>query len=308
MSASRIVVVGSTNTDMIFRSPRIPDAGETLLGAMFAMAAGGKGANQAVAAARLGGNVTFVARVGADDLGRASIQGFQKDGIDTRYIVIDQSASSGVAAILVDQESGQNRIIVASGANARLTIDDVRAATDAIREASVVVCQLETPLDVVEEALTIAHRHGVPTILNPAPAQSLPARLFPLITYLTPNEIEAAQLVGGVWKAEDASAAYADLADKLRSRGVDAVIVTLGADGCFVLDNSGSEHIPGRRVDKIVDTTAAGDCFTGALAVRLGEGAPLPIAIDFANRAAALSVGRAGAQPSLPYRAELEAR
>ncbi|HEY3329418.1 MAG TPA: ribokinase [Capsulimonadaceae bacterium] len=306
MKQPKVVVVGSTNTDMVFRSQRVPEAGETILGGTFAMVAGGKGANQAVAAARLGAAVTFVAKVGRDSLGEQAVAAFQADGIDTSYIAVDDTASSGVAAILVDDVTGQNRIIVASGANAALTVADVEAASTAIRTADIVVCQLEVPLDAVVAALTIAHGAGVPTILNPAPAMALPAAIFPLVTYITPNEIEAGQMLEGTGCDVPASD-YTACAAIIRSLGVETVITTLGGDGAYILTSAGPAKVEGRRVKEVVDTTAAGDCFTGALATALAEQRTLADAIDFANRAAAISVTRAGAQPSLPSRFEVDA-
>lgn len=306
MKRSRIVVVGSANTDMVFRSNRLPEAGETLLGARFSMVAGGKGANQAVAAARLGGDVAFVARVGRDSLGEAAIDGFRRDSIDTAHIAVSDDAASGVAAILVDETTGQNRIIVASGANAQLSVEDVRAAGKAIAAADMLVCQLEVPLEAVSEALAIAQRSGVPAILNPAPARKLPLGLIAMVSYLIPNEIEANQLAFGEQATDRISPP--DAAAKLRATGAGTVIVTLGADGAYALSAGGELRVSGRRVAQVVDTTAAGDCFTGALAVALAEGRGLAPAISFANRAAAISVTRPGAQPSIPTRAEVDAQ
>ncbi len=306
MQEVNIVVVGSTNTDMVFRSPRVPGAGETILGGSFAMVAGGKGANQAVAAARLGGRVTFVAKVGADSLGEQAIAAFQREGMDTKFVTVAAFEASGVAAILVDETSGQNRIIVASGANASLSRADVEVASDAIASADIVVCQLEVPVDTVMATLEIAHRHGVSTILNPAPAAALPAAIFPLVSYLTPNEVEAQQMLAGLGVA-DPPTDPAKCAMYLREAGVGNVVVTLGGDGAYVLTADGATQVAGRRVPQVVDTTAAGDCFTGGLAVALAEGRSLAESVDFANRAAGISVTRAGAQPSLPTRAEVEA-
>jgi len=303
MKRPRIVVVGSTNTDMVFRSARLPEAGESLPGATFAMMAGGKGANQAVAAARLGGDVTFVAKIGADWLGESALEGLKSDGIDTRFVAVSAHSASGVAAVLVDEGTGQNRIIVAVGANGQLSVDDVRAASGAISNADIVVCQLEMPLESVQETLTIAMRSGVPAILNPAPAQPLPDGLLEMVAYLVPNEIEARQLAFGFQDGVVGEPEAA--ADQLVRLGAKAVIVTLGGDGALVVSNSDRFQVPGNAVARVVDTTAAGDCFTGALAVALAEGSALRDAIDFANRAAAISVTRPGAQPSLPMRAEV---
>jgi ribokinase len=300
MTQIRIVVVGSSNTDLVVRAPRLPMPGETVLGGAFLRAHGGKGANQAVAAARLGAQVTFVARLGCDSFGDEAVAHFAAEGLDTRYVVRDPDVHSGVALIGVDEGRGENSIIVAPGANMRLSVQDIKAAEEAIRSASVVVCQLEVPLETVAAALSIARAAGVRTILNPAPAQPLPDELLRLATVLTPNEGEAALLAGdpGLAPAEDARI--------LRKRGVANVLVTLGSEGALLVNEEGETHIPGRKVTNVVDTTAAGDCFTGALAVAIGEGRSLEQAAQFAGTAAAISVTRSGAQPSLPTRAEVE--
>jgi len=296
-----IVVVGSSNTDMIIRLDRIPRPGETILGGEFVTAAGGKGANQAVAVARAGGQVTFVARVGRDLLGEQALRGFEKDGIDTSAIVRDPSAPSGVALIFVAKD-GENVIAVAPGANGRLAAADVRRAARAFSGAAALVMPLETPLATVLAAADLAAKAGVPVILNPAPARALPARLLERVTVLTPNETEA-ELLTGVRVTDERSAGRA--AARLRNRGVEVVVITLGAGGAFVSGGAADGVVPGFRV-KAVDTTAAGDVFNGALAVALGEGQPLVDAVRFANAAAALSVTKVGAQPSAPHRGEIE--
>lgn len=296
----KIVVVGSSNTDMVARVPALPRPGQTVLGTSFEIAPGGKGANQAVAAARLGGEVTFVARVGADLFGERAVRGFEADGIRTDTIARDPEAPSGVALIGVDEITGENSIIVAPGANARLSPADIDNAAGAIAKADILVCQLEVPLEAVQRALTIARKAGVRTILNPAPARPLPSELLGYVSYLTPNETEAVELAGILEENPHRAA------QKLLAAGVGAVVVTLGADGALVVDSRGERRIPALVVERVVDTTAAGDCFTGALAVALGEGRAVDEAAAFACQAAALSVTRAGAQPSLPYRAEVE--
>lgn len=296
----KVTVVGSSNTDMIIQVPHIPKPGETILGGTFSVAPGGKGANQAVAAARAGGEVTFVAKVGHDMFGAQSIQGFEKDGIHVQYVGQDPSAASGVALIFVGDD-GENSIGVASGANMNLTPGDVQAARDAIVSADVLVMQLESPLDTVQAAAELAAASGVPVILNPAPAQSLPDVLLSSVTILTPNESEA-ELLTGVVVEDDATAAQA--AGLLQSRGVETVIITMGAAGVYVKSPDLEGMIPGFRVDP-VDTTAAGDVFNGALAVSLAEKKSLKEAIRFANAAAALSVTQLGAQPSAPARAQV---
>jgi len=297
-----IVVVGSSNTDMIVQVDRIPRPGETVLGGAFSMAAGGKGANQAVAAARAGGRVTFIARVGDDLFGRTAVEGFQADGIDVRYVVRDTETASGVALILVGAD-GQNSIAVAPGANARLSADDVDLARDAIRSASILLCQLEVPRGTVAAAVRLAAEAGVPVLLNPAPAQMLDDEMLRSVEILTPNETEAAQLAG-LDPADSNDPEEA--ARRLQARGVRTVMVTLGSVGVLVASREGIERVPGFDV-RAVDTTGAGDVFNGALAVALSQGRPTREAVRFASAAAAISVTRLGAQPSIPTRDEIEA-
>jgi len=299
--AKSIVVVGSSNTDMIIRVPRIPRAGETLLGGEFFTAAGGKGANQAVGAARAGGKVAFIARVGRDAFGDQAIAGLRRDGVDVRYVFRDKFAASGVALIFVAKD-GENSIAVAGGANAKLSPADVKKASSVIGSAALLVAQLETPLATVAAAAQAAVKARVPVILNPAPARPLANSLLKLISVLTPNETEA-ELLTGIKVTDDAAAARACSA--LRSRGVRTVILTLGQRGAFLADADGQRLVPGFRV-KSVDSTAAGDVFNGALSVALAEGKTVLDAVRFANAAAALSVTRPGAQPSAPSRADIE--
>jgi len=294
-------VVGSSNTDLIIRVPRIPKAGETLLGGEFMSAAGGKGANQAVGAARSGGRVALIARVGTDAFGERAIKGLRRDGVDVSCVFRDKLAASGVALIFVARD-GENSIAVAGGANARLSPADVGKAAGVIRAAALLVAQLETPLATVIAAAQVAMKAGVPVILNPAPAQALPNRLLKLISILTPNETEA-ELLTGIKVTQEAAAARA--CAKLRSRGVRTVILTLGARGAYLADAGGQQMVPGFKV-KAVDSTAAGDIFNGALSVALAERKTLRDAVRFANAAAALSVTRLGAQPSAPTRVEIE--
>jgi len=298
----RIVVVGSSNTDMIIQAERIPRPGETILGGRFTIAPGGKGANQAVAAARAGGRVTFIARVGEDMFGDQAVKGFLADGIDVTYISRDRQAPSGVALIFVAAD-GENSIGVASGANANLGPAEVSAAAEIIGSAEVLVMQLETPLETVRAAAEIASSWDVPVILNPAPARPLDDDLLRHVTVLTPNETEA-ELLTGIKIADEADAARAAAA--LRARGIRAVIITLGARGAFVSSPEIQEPVPAFPVQP-VDTTAAGDVFNGALAVAMAEGKALPEAVRFAAAAAAISVTRLGAQPSAPKRAEIDA-
>lgn len=297
-----VLVVGSSNTDLVIRVPRIPRPGETVLGGAFSTAAGGKGANQAVAAARAGGRVAFVARIGDDQFGRESLEGLGRDGIDTRFVLTTPGAASGIALITVD-EGGENSISVASGANALLSAADVGRAAEAFAAADIVLLQLESPLETVEAAAREAKRRGVPVILNPAPARDLDDGWLRLVTVLTPNEHEAG-LLTGIPVRDERSAR--DAARRLRERGPGTVIVTLGERGVLALAAGFEASLPAFKV-KPVDTTAAGDVFNGALAVALAEKLPLPDAVRFAQAAAAISVTRPGAQPSAPTRAEIEA-
>ncbi len=299
---NKIVVVGSSNTDMIVKLPHLPKPGETVSGGAFSTAAGGKGANQAVAAARAGADVSLVARVGEDSFGEQATAGFVDDGIDVRHVTRHPAAPSGVALIFVD-DAGENCIAVAPGANAGLTPQDVDAAAELITEADVVVMQLETPIESVERAAALAREHGVRVILNPAPARELSDEILGNVSILTPNESEA-ELLTGIRVEDDAGAEQA--ARALVARGVDTVILTLGSRGAFVFEAGSGELVPSFKV-QAVDTTAAGDVFNGSLAVSLAEGMPLTRAVRFANAAAALSVTRLGAQPSAPTRSEIEA-
>jgi ribokinase len=297
---NKIVVVGSSNTDMILKLQRIPKPGETLLGDQFVMAAGGKGANQAVAAAMAGGDVTLVARVGNDMFGEKAVASLVERGVDVQYVYRDD-APSGMALIFV-AKNGENCIGVGSGANARLSPQDVHRALHAISSADTVLLQLEVPLETVQAAATLAHANGALVILNPAPSQPLPDELLRKISLLTPNESEF-ELLTGIAAVDDASCSRA--ADVLLDKGVETVIVTLGVRGAYVASPAFRQLVPGFKVDQ-VDTTAAGDTFNGALALALAEGMPLVDAVRFANAAAALSVTRLGAQPSAPRRGEIQ--
>lgn len=301
MKTPQIVVVGSVNADMVVKSERIPVPGETVTGGRFVMAAGGKGANQAVAAARAGGWVAFVARVGNDLFGRQALDGFRREGIALGHVTRDRGAASGIALIFVER-AGENSIGVAPGANGRLSPSDVQRAAPAIRAAGMVLVQLEIPLATVQAAVSIAARQGVPVILNPAPARKLPVGLLRQISVLTPNETEAETLTG---ISVNSGAAAARAARRLLAMGVGSVVMTLGARGALVANGEGVRLVPGFKA-RPVDTTAAGDVFNGALAVALTEGRPLLESVRFANAAAAISVTRAGAQPSAPFRREIE--
>lgn len=297
-----VVVVGSSNTDMIVQVERIPAPGETVLGGKFSMAAGGKGANQAVAAARAGARVSLVAALGGDALSDQALGRFRAEGINTEHVCRLEGEGSGVALIMVGQD-GQNCIAVASGANHRLEVSHIHAAYETIKRANCLLVQLETPLPVVTEAIRTACMACVPVILNPAPAQTLPDDLLSQVKFLTPNQSEAEFLTEmPVGDEHDAAKAAA----LLRQAGVETVIITLGGRGAYVASDEQEEMVPGFSVQP-VDTTGAGDVFNGALAMALGEGRPILDAVYFANAAAAISVTRLGAQPSAPTRAEIDA-
>jgi len=297
-----VLVVGSSNTDLIIRVPRIPRPGETVLGGAFSTAAGGKGANQAVAAARAGGRVTFVARIGADGFGDRTLAGLEADGIETRYVLRSAEAPSGIALITVG-ERGENSISVASGANALLSEADVARAGEAFAAADIVLLQLESPLAAVEAAVRKAGERGTSVILNPAPARELDDALMAGVSALTPNEHEA-ELLTGIAVEDERSAREA--ARRLRDRGPQTVVITLGERGVYVSAEDHEAIVPAFAVTP-VDTTAAGDVFNGALALALAERLALREALRFAQAAAAISVTRPGAQPSAPTRAEIEA-
>ncbi|HEY5748976.1 MAG TPA: ribokinase [Chryseolinea sp.] len=302
MPAKSILVVGSSNTDMVIKSAKFPDPGETLLGGTFFMFPGGKGANQAVAAARLGGDVTFIAKLGNDIFGQQALQQFQKEGIHTDFILTDPQHPSGVALITVDAK-GENTIVVAQGSNGTLAADDLANAGKEFERADTVLLQLEIPIPTVVHAAQLAAKAGKKVILNPAPATALPEAIFKDLYLITPNRSEAETLTG--LSVRDASAISA-VSKWFRDKGVQKVVITLGGEGAYVHDERGGRYIAAPRVNA-VDTTAAGDVFNGALAVALAEGSSLDEAVQFANRAAALSVTRMGAQASAPYRHELTA-
>ncbi|MBN1261591.1 MAG: ribokinase [Anaerolineae bacterium] len=298
----KITVVGSFNTDLVVRTPRMPIKGETILGGPYHTGPGGKGANQAVAAARLDAAVTMVVKLGLDDLGDKAEANLRNEGIDPGYILRTDASHTGVAFIIVDDE-GENMIVVAAGVNELLTPEDVDAAREAIESADILLVELESPMETVERAVHIAHEAGVTVLLNPAPGQPLSDALLKQVDVLTPNETEAEIITGrritNLAEAEDA-------ARKLLATGVGVVIITLGANGALIVDHEQVQHVPGQKVD-VVDTTGAGDAFNGALAVALAEGMPLGTAVAFANAAAALQVTKVGTAPAMPYRHEVAA-
>lgn len=302
-SPPAVVVVGSSNTDMVVKVPRLPGPGETVIGGEFVMAAGGKGANQAVACSRAGASTTLVARVGEDPFGRNALAGLERAGVNTDYVVRDPESTSGVALIFVDAE-GENTIAVAPGANMRLTPEDIDAARAVIQRADCLLLQLEVPLAAVERAVAIAREAQTPVVLNPAPAptEPLPPSILQQVDVLTPNRAEAAALVGrAVRTVAEAQAA----ARELRRRGPKRVVLTLGREGAVACEEE-PFHIPACPVEA-VDAVAAGDAFSAALAVALSEGMSFRSACRFAVAAGACAVTKLGAQPSMPTRREIEA-
>jgi len=300
MSAPDVVVIGSVNMDLVARSPRLPVPGETVSGSEFATIPGGKGANQAVAASRLGAGTAMIGCVGEDAFGESLRGGLELDGIDCSGLRVIPGVSSGVALIVVDQ-GGRNGIVIVAGANGRLEPADIDANEPLLAAARIAVMQLEVPLPTVAHAAARARALSKLVVLNPAPAQPLPRELIASVDYLVPNEIEAAALTGVPVDSVEAAMAAGT---RLRGGGARNVLVTLGARGVVAVTASGARHHPAPEV-KAVDTTAAGDTFIGGLCAALVESRPLDAAIRFAQAAAALSVTRFGAQPSIPRRAEV---
>ena len=296
----KIIVIGSSNVDMVVRTSHLPAPGETILGGEFFMNQGGKGANQAVAIKRLGGNLIFMAKLGNDVLGRQSVGYFKKEGIDTRYIALDEDSASGVALIRVDDHA-ENSIVVASGANMLLNEQDVDKMLEEMCEGDILLMQLEIPLQTVEYAARKAFGKGVKVVLNPAPARSLPKELFRHLYMVTPNRIEA-EMLTGIKIANDAD--VEKVAEEICAMGVKNVIITLGSKGCLIREEGVSYRIDAFKVEP-VDTTAAGDTFNGALCVGLSEGMDLKQAAVMASKASSIAVTRMGAQSSIPYREEL---
>lgn len=296
----KIIVIGSSNVDMVVRTSHLPAPGETILGGEFFMNQGGKGANQAVAIKRLGGNLIFMAKLGNDVLGRQSVGYFKKEGIDTRYIALDEDSVSGVALISVDDHA-ENSIVVASGANMLLNEQDVDKMLEEMCEGDILLMQLEIPLQTVEYAARKAFGKGVKVVLNPAPARSLPKELFRHLYMVTPNRIEA-EMLTGIKIANDAD--VEKVAEEICAMGVKNVIITLGSKGCLIREEGVSYRIDAFKVEPI-DTTAAGDTFNGALCVGLSEGMDLKQAAVMASKASSIAVTRMGAQSSIPYREEL---
>lgn len=299
MEKNRILVIGSSNTDMTVRSATLPKPGETVLGGDFRMGPGGKGANQAVAARLLGGEVTFVCKLGRDMFGEGASKHYESCGLDTSKILWSDKPS-GVALITVDSKA-ENSIVVASGANADMTVTDIDSVADIIKSSGILLLQLEIPMDAVLHAAEIAYNAGVQVVLNPAPAAVLPAELLKCVSILIPNETEASAISGiDINNFETAAAA----AERLKGMGVREVIITMGSRGSVVCDGD-CIFVPAVKVNA-VDTTAAGDTFCGGVCVALSEGKDLLEAVKFATAASSIAVQRPGAQDSIPNRCEVD--
>ncbi|WP_134701044.1 ribokinase [Ammoniphilus sp. YIM 78166] len=296
---AKIVVVGSINMDLVVSAPRIPLPGETIMGKEFDTIFGGKGANQAVAARRLGAQVDLIGCIGDDAFGQDILTHLSKEGVGVEHIALTQVAT-GVALITVS-DAGENAIVVSPGANSKLTPEHVKNGEERIQEADIVLVQLEIPIEAVEEAILLAKKHGVKVILNPAPARDLPHSILKNIDILTPNETE-----GRILLTQDANSQLRgeDIIQRLNQKGIDKILLTQGAHGVSYNEGSQVRHVPGYQV-KVVDTTAAGDAFNAGLGVALAEGFPFEEAVDFAQKAASLAVTKHGAQPSLPFRSQI---
>lgn len=299
--SKNIIVIGSCNTDMVIKTDHLPAPGETVLGGSFMMNPGGKGANQAVAAARLKGHVSFIAKTGNDLFGKQSVEQYRNEGINVEYIYSDPALPSGVALIIVDV-NGENSITVASGANGSLSPEDIRKAQPAIEKADILLMQLEIPMETVEYAARTGKEQGLKVILNPAPARALPEKLLQNLYMIIPNETEA-EILSGIKVTDWESARKA--ADIISAKGVDTVVITMGSKGALVKEKGQYHEVPVAKV-KPIDTTAAGDTFCGALCVALSEDKSVIDAVKFANKCASISVTRMGAQSSLPHREEID--
>ncbi|MHB1103653.1 MAG: ribokinase [Devosia sp.] len=299
-----VVVLGIFVADLAFKAPRLPAMGETILGSGFASGPGGKGSNQAIAAARAGGKVGIITRIGSDTFGEMARKAWQTDGVDTAAVIEDAGAPTGAAFIFVSTETGNNAIIVESGAAARLSPADVRSAEGMIANAKVFMTQFEQPIETAIEGLKVARRRGAVTILNPAPALPVDDAIYGLCDYVTPNETEAATLTGLPVESEAQALAAAK---ELVRRGARNALITLGEKGALLHGGAGTHIVPAFKVARVVDTTGAGDAFNGGFAVALAEGRSPVDAVRFGCATAALSVQKPGTAPSMPTRAEIDA-
>ena len=303
MTTKRIAILGIFVADVAFRTPRQPAWGETVIGTGFRLGPGGKGSNQAVAAARLGGAVSFISKLGEDTFGELARRTYAEEGIDTAFVFASTEHATGAAAIIIDDARGENAIIVYPGACSHLTIAEVEQAGGMIAGAAVFMTNLELPVPVVLRGLELARRAGVPTVFNPAPAVPIPPETFALCDYITPNESEAAGLTGlSVASLADAERA----AHALLAKGAGNVVITLGENGALVRNARLSRHLPAVQAGPVVETTGAGDAFNGGFAIALAEGADLVAAAEFGCVVAGISVTRPGTAPSMPRRAEAD--
>jgi ribokinase len=299
---AKIVVVGSYVVDLMSRTPHLPKPGETVLGGPFKMGPGGKGGNQATAAARCGAQVTFITKVGQDVFGREALEHFQNEKVNTKFIKVDSEKPTGTALIAVDK-NGENSIVVALGACGEITEADVMEAEEVIKDANIVLLQLETSIEAVVTSVKLAQKYNVPVILNPAPYREFPTEILKYISYITPNETEAFELSG--IEVKDPQTAL-KAAKKIYHMGVQSVIITMGRQGAFLYTGEGEgEFIPSYKVEAI-DTTGAGDAFNGGLAYALSKGNSIIEAVKFANSVAALSVTKIGTAPAMPYKEDIE--
>lgn len=304
MSKAKITVMGSFIVDLMARAPHLPEHGETVKGSHFQIGPGGKGSNQGVAASRSGASVTMITKIGTDPFAQIALESFQREYMDMHFVMQDKRYPTGTALIMVDENTSENKIIVTIGACEHITPEEIESARNKIENSRVLLTQLETNLDAVENAVKIAHAKGITVILNPAPAplQPLPDDLLAKINIITPNETEASVLSGiKVTDMNDAKNA----ARILKTKGIRHVIITMGGKGAFVLTDSKECVIDSIKV-KVVDTTGAGDAFNGGLATALAEGLDVVQAVRFANATGALSVTKIGTAPAMPYRNDIE--
>lgn len=303
MTRPKVCVMGSFIVDLMMRAPKLPVPGETIKGTIFKIGPGGKGSNQGVAASRAGADTTMITKIGNDEFADLALNSFKNEGMSVDYIFKDEEAATGAALIMVNEKSGQNKIIVTLGACDNITRENIDAAAEKIREADVFLTQLETNLDAVDYAIDIAHKNNVPVVLNPAPADDVSDEILSKVDCFTPNETEAAALCGfSVETLEDADRA----ADFFLNKGVKNVIFTLGEKGAYLYNSNIRQLIPPYKV-KAIDTTGAGDAFNGGLAAALAEKQPLLEAVKFANAVGSLCVTKIGTAPAMPTREEIDA-